>query len=534
MSLGIRGANPIWAEFDLQGNLFDDTFYLFVLENTIPYAPAIVYHDPDLNVPWTNPIRFLGNGTLPVDIYFESDVVYRLEFRQGPTQADPLIYEVDNYIAGTGGSTPVDTVAFASSNQVTNPQFSLISFSSPFTLGATDPAPIEIGPGWFLELAGTGTVTLTQVPLNNSNVNPSNAPYALRITLTGWTTDSVFLRQRFQQNGMLWANKIVSSTITARVEGAPRTLSASLIDSNNSTLANVLTVPSVNSSWNEFTGYGELPATTNPDVPPAAYIDYKLAIPNNIDIYVTSFQLVVQDLPIEPSFEQDSIDRQIDHTYHTAYPIVPVGTIIDFAGFMLQPHYLICNGAAINRIQYNLLFQALTKTETVSLTSGSPTFTVPNGQFYRIGMFIEGTGVPAATTVSNVVGNTITMSANANATTSSVVRFFAWGHGDGSTTFNTPNLTDYVLAGAQGTGIVAANLSSVGGKVGEATHTQTINEMPSHHHSGLFQASASSTSGPGAFVGFNPVPINTGDTGNGVAFNITQLTAFTNKFIRYE
>ena len=120
MALGIRGANPIWSEVDLQGKLFDDTFYLFVLENTIPYIPATVYHDPDLNVPWTNPIRFLANGTLPVDIYFESDVVYRLEFRQGPTQQYPLIYEVDNYVAGAGGSTPVDTVAFTSSNQITN------------------------------------------------------------------------------------------------------------------------------------------------------------------------------------------------------------------------------------------------------------------------------------------------------------------------------------------------------------------------------------------------------------------------------
>ncbi len=320
MALGIRGANPIWLEVDLQGNLFDDTFYLFVLENTIPYIPAIVYHDPDLNVPWTNPIRFLGNGTLPVDIYFESDVVYRLEFRQGPTQADPLIYEVNNYVAGTGGSTPVDTVAFASSNQITNPQFALINFESPFTLSATDPDPISVAPGWFLDVAGTGTVTITQVPLNNANENPSNAPYALRLNLNGWTNDSVFLRQRFEQNGMLWANKFVSSTVTARLEGSPQNISADLVSSQPATLATVLSSTPVNEEWNEFPDYGELGDTTNPDTPPDAYIEYKLALPSNIDIYLTSFQLVVQDLPIKPSFEQDTIERQIDHTFHYYKP----------------------------------------------------------------------------------------------------------------------------------------------------------------------------------------------------------------------
>jgi len=53
---------------DLTAHAFDDTFYMFVLENTIPYIPATVYHQPD-GTPWTNPIRFLANGTLPVDIF---------------------------------------------------------------------------------------------------------------------------------------------------------------------------------------------------------------------------------------------------------------------------------------------------------------------------------------------------------------------------------------------------------------------------------------------------------------------------------
>lgn len=327
MPIGVRGFNPVWTEVDLVGKLFDDTFYMYVLQNTIPYLPATVYHDPNLATAWTNPIQFLGNGTLPVDIYFEPSVVYRLEFRQNngvnpPSQADALIYEVNNYIAGSSGQTPVDTVAFASSNQITNPQFAILNFSSPFSLvGVTNPAPIEIGPGWFLELTGTGNAVLQQVPLSSTTTpNPSNAPYALRLTLSGWDVGGVVLRQRFYQNGVLWANQYVSSAITARIAAAPQAISATLVDSNNTILGFVLNSVNLNTEFNQFRDYLKLEASTNPDVPPVAYIDYKLFLPSNADIYVTSIQVVVQDLPVKPSFEQDSINRQIDHTFNYYLP----------------------------------------------------------------------------------------------------------------------------------------------------------------------------------------------------------------------
>lgn len=538
MAQGIRGANPIWAGIDLQGNLFDDSFYMFVLENTIPYIPADVYHDPDFNTIWTNPIQFLANGTLPTDIFFNADDVYRLEFRQGNTQMAPLIYEINDYVAGEGGSSPVDTVATTSGNQISNPQFALVNFTSPYTFSGSNPTPILVGPGWFLELAGTGTVTLTQVPLNNNNPNQSNAPFALQITLTGWNDNQVFLRQRFEQNGMLWANKIVSSAITTRINGAFQGIQANLIDSNNTPLTQVLQVPTVNADFVEYTGHGELLASTNPNTPPAAYIDYKLSLPINTDIYVTSIQLIVEDLPIEQSFIQDSINRQIDHTYHNAYPIVPVGTIIDYGGFGVPLHYLQCVGQALSRTLFNLLFQAVTHLETVTLNS-TTTFTVANGSMYRIGMPVEGPGINAGTGIANIVGNTITLSATSVLTGPATLRFFTVLNGDGSTTFNNYNLADYVIAGTGGTSYLPVASNGVGAIFGAATHAITIAEMPAHNHPGSTAQIFGSGGGGALATPVNVTPgaataLNIASQGGGSAMSLAQLTAFMTKCIRFE
>ncbi len=324
--LGIRSFNPIWSEVDLTGKQFDDTFWLYTLQNTIPYNPQAVFHDPAMTTPWTDPIQFLANGTLPVDVYWTPGATYRLEFRQNngidtPSQSDPLIYEVNNYVPNGGGSpTPPTTSGNTSENEVANPQFSAVNFVSPTTISVA--GTYEIAPGWFLELAGSGSVVINQVPLNNADINSSNAPYALRLTLTGWTANQAFLRQRFQQNGMLWANKTVSTAITAWVAAGTASLSAELVDSNSTLLTTVLNAVSISTALQEYTDHGSLGTTTNPNVPPAAYIDYKLILPQNTDLFVSSIQLLVQDLADidEPAFVQDSIDRQIDHLFHYYNP----------------------------------------------------------------------------------------------------------------------------------------------------------------------------------------------------------------------
>lgn len=335
----VRGSNPVWAEFDLSGHLFDDQFYMFVLDNEIPYAPLPTWQDPFGNVAWNNPIRFLANGTLPNNVYFDPDVVYRLEFRQGNTQSDPLVYLVENYVPGTSGDTPINETSFSTDNQISNPQFALINFTSPFTLNSISSQIIKVAPDWFLHLTGTGNVTLTQILLNSSVIDPTNASYALQIQLSGsWT--NAFLSQRFNKNGVLWSNTFVSSSIMALSGNAPQNISAILVDSQGNNLTTVLNTTALTETFNEYPGVGEIGNSINTDFPPSAYIEYQLSLPNNCNITLTSVQLISGDVNITYPYEQTTIERQIDHTFHYYQPLInykPISSLLTAWDFGLNP-----------------------------------------------------------------------------------------------------------------------------------------------------------------------------------------------------
>lgn len=118
-----------------------------------------------------------------------------------------------------------------------------------------------------------------------------------------------------------------------------------------------------------------------------------------------------------------------------------------------------------------------------------------------------------------------------------------FGIGDGSTTFNLPDLRGRVIAGADNMGGVAANrlgsgstggitvaaVFGVGG--GEQSHTQITSEMPAHTHtySGPTGATGAGSGGPVAGVGTTTA---SSSTGGGAAMNVTQPTLVLNYIVK--
>ena len=146
-------------------------------------------------------------------------------------------------------------------------------------------------------------------------------------------------------------------------------------------------------------------------------------------------------------------------------PLVPVGTILDFAGATAPTGYLVCDGSAVSRTTYAALFAALTVTV--------------NG-----------------------------------------VDTLPWGDGDGSTTFNLPDFRGRTAIGS-GTGTGGnATAHALASKGGTETHKLTAAQsgVPAHAHplanSSIVYNSSSTqrmaTSGSGTAISVNTnVGLNT-------------------------
>jgi hypothetical protein len=495
----------------------------------------------------------LGNPVIPYFFPYDSnfDVEYYYIRVTSSEDVEQFTREAQPYISLQESNEVLSVIT----NELSNPQFIEVLFdtssgSYTYNVNGVVDSVINIAPDWDLIVSApsAGTVTVSQLKPSGSLNILTNPGTLLTISSAGLT--KLQLRQRIFGSPNLWGSGYLSASFVAKTySGTAVSLNMYYTQSSGTVIDQLLVSASLPASgaYGSFPGSALIPASNSVGNFPSAYIDVYFEIPLSIQIDITSVMVASTGATsIENiAYDQESLPRQIDHLYHYAYPIIPIGGLLDFAGFADPLHYYLCNGAAKNRISDYKLFTALTKTEVVTLTLASPTFTVVSNADYHIGMPLEGIGISPGTTIANIVGTTITMSSNAIAPAGAqIVRFFAWGAGDGSTTFNVPNLLGYATAGANGTTLGAGVVNGVGLQGGAANAVLVAANVPAHTHkttvpvqgvafgfgyaNGTETVSQTFTSDGGESLA--NIPLTTPPTG----FSIVQPTAMVKKYIRYQ
>lgn len=220
------------------------------------------------------------------------------------------------------------------------------------------------------------------------------------------------------------------------------------------------------------------------------------------------------------------------------------GAIIPWAGLVPPNNYAFTYGQELSRATYSVLYGNITLVQNVTCGSGSPTLTsISDTSQLNIGAYIEGSCIPAGTIVISKTASTVVMSANALVTTTISARFFPWGNGNGTTTFNVPDLRGVVLPGRNNMGGAAGALisnptyndpNSINGFGGSQTSSLTTQAMlpavnfvvsgsapGASNNVDVVRGSASSVTGGGGVAGvgaasFSQIATTTTLTGAGV------------------
>jgi microcystin-dependent protein len=162
---------------------------------------------------------------------------------------------------------------------------------------------------------------------------------------------------------------------------------------------------------------------------------------------------------------------------------IPIGAIQSFSGFSSPAGWLFCDGTAYSRTIYAALFNTISISTTGNTTISNPTITnIPSTTNMDVGMPISGTNIQSNTKILTINSSTsLTMDKNATASGTGISFVVApYGVGDGSTTFNIPDLKGRASIGKGTNGTLTKRVLGVGG--GDEKITLTINQITSHNH----------------------------------------------------
>ena len=226
-----------------------------------------------------------------------------------------------------------------SPNLITNPQFSVISFTPAPSTGSyvysvSGNESNVLAPGWTLDTSGTGTVTVTQESL--STTIPSQSPYSLQVA---WSTGLSSLKivqkltnsPRILADGYASASLVVSSptgdTVSIEVHYVAPAPNAQ----------DVLLVSGTSTGTNTYTtidGTAAIPATNTQSS--AGYVNFEInitSLASASSVQITSAQMVaVSALDIKPPYIQQTTQENLNNLMwyyepQLAYKPIPSYTI---------------------------------------------------------------------------------------------------------------------------------------------------------------------------------------------------------------
>lgn len=135
-----------------------------------------------------------------------------------------------------------------------------------------------------------------------------------------------------------------------------------------------------------------------------------------------------------------------------------VGTVLPWSGLIAPNQYAFAYGQEIARTAYPEFYTAITQSLNVICSSGSNILTgLTDTTQVNLGSPVEASlcFVPGTTVVAKT-GATVTVSNPASVSINTTAIFYPYGNGDGSTTFNVPDLRGYTVAGRDNMGGTAA------------------------------------------------------------------------------
>ena len=202
----------------------------------------------------------------------------------------------------TSGNNPTD-LPFSIVNQMSNPQFTRTflqeSIAEVITVTAAATQEFPIAPDWSFIISGTGTVTVTQLPIaGNQNIETS-PPYVLDIQVGTGITECL-LRQRFDVNSGLWASTqdqdvfLAGKVLVTNNDATTLGMTVSYEPSEGGSPITIISDQFTSLAFSLLTGVTADPIPQSADTKTGAngFIDIFATIPVSSSIKISSFQIV--------------------------------------------------------------------------------------------------------------------------------------------------------------------------------------------------------------------------------------------------